>query len=257
MKVKRIYAILISLLFFITVLSCCYFTFNISKLEVSYSINDETDIRDISDKLNEYKGKNLIFFNIDEVSLLLKNYEYFELVSVTKSYPATLKIEIKERREVFALKSKEQVFVVSENGYIFDVYEQEYFEQNNTLKLIELDLVGINVLSEYKGDFIKTDNPIFINSVFEMAKKIELTDCIKSIQAVSEVEKKNVVFKTYTGVEIVVYDSNDEGLRKIANQFIKYESLSDYQKAYGYIYITKLAETGEIRATWSNVNSKE
>lgn len=257
MKVKRIYAILISLLFFITVLSCCYFTFNISKLEVSYSINDETDISDISDKLNEYKGKNLIFFNIDEVSLLLKNYEYFELVSVSKSYPATLKIEIKERREVFALKSKEQVFVVSENGYIFDVYEQEYFEQNNTLKLIELDLVGINVLSEYKGDFIKTDNPIFINSVFEMAKKIELTDCIKSIQAVSEVEKKNVVFKTYTGVEIVVYDSNDEGLRKIANQFIKYESLSDYQKAYGYIYITKLAETGEIRATWSNVNSKE
>ena len=257
MKAKKIYVILIVVLFLIAVLSCCYFTFNISKVEISYSINEEADISEITDDLNEYKGKNLIFFDLEQISSTLKNYEYFELVSVRKSYPATLKIEIKERREVFAIKNDGQVFVVSDNGYIFNVYEKDYFEQNNTLNLIDLDLVGVNVLSETKGDFIETDNPMFINSVFEMAKKIELTDCVKSIEAVSAVEKKNVVFKTYTGVEIVVYDSDDEGLRKIANQFLKYEGLSDYQKAYGYIYITKLDETGEIIATWSEVNSKE
>ena len=134
MKAKKIYVILIVALFLIAVLSCCYFTFNISKVEISYSINEEADISDITADLNEYKGKNLIFFDLDEISSTLKQYEYFELVSVSKSYPSTIKIEIKERREVFAIKNDGQVFVVSENGYIFNVYDKDYFEQNNKLE---------------------------------------------------------------------------------------------------------------------------
>ena len=257
MKEKKIYLILIVVLFFIAVLSCFYFTFNISKVEISFSVNEQAELDEITEELNEIKGKNLICFDEEEIVSKVKEFEYFELISVSKSYPATVRIEIKERREIFAIKDNGQVFVVSENGYIFNVYEQSYFEQNNTLKLIDLELEGITIFSEEKGDYLKTDNPVFMSSVFEMAKKIELTDCVKSIEAVSAVEKKNVVFKTFTGVEIVVYDSDDEGLRKIADQFDKYEGLSDYQKAYGYIYITKLADTGEIRATWSEVNSKE
>lgn len=257
MKGKKVYLILVISLFFIAVLSCMYFTFNVSKVEISFSVSEEADLTNITDQLNEFKGKNLLFFDLEEVEKKVKEFEYFELVSVRKNYPATIKVEVKERREVFAIKNNGQAFVVSENGYIFNVYDEDFYIENNTLQLIDLDLQGVEILSVEKGDYLETDNPVFINSIFEMAKKIELTDCVKSIEAVSAVEKKNVVFKTFTGVEIVVYDSDDEGLRKIADQFLKYEGLTDYQKAYGYIYITKLADTGEIRATWSDINSKE
>lgn len=251
MKAKKVYIFIILALFIVALLSCGYFLFKVSKIDISFAINENTDVSEITDNLDEFKDKNLLFLDLEEVKATVKKYDYFELVSVKKVFPATIKVEIKERRELYNLQTEDSVYILSQNGFVFNVYEKENYTKDDSLNLIDLNLSGINVLSSNAKSFINTDNQDFINLVFKMTESIELSDCIKEVKVVNAVEKQDVIFITKTGVTLVVYEALDDGLRKIEKQFERYEGLSDLEKSYGSIYITKNEETGDIGATWS------
>ncbi len=251
MKAKKVYIFIILALFIVALFSCTYFLFKISKIDISFAINENTDVSEITDNLEDFKDKNLLFFDLEEVEETVKKYDYFELISVKKVFPATIKVEIKERRETYSLQTEDSVYILSQNGYVFNAYDKENYTKDESLNLIELKFSGIFVTSSSAKSFIDTDNQDFITLVFKMTESIELSDCIKEVKVVNAVEKQDVVFITKTGVTLVVFEALDDGLKKIEKQFERYEGLSDLEKSYGSIYITKNEQTGEIGATWS------
>ncbi len=198
-------------------------------------------------------GKNLIFFNTEELAGSLTDFHYAEIISVEKSFPNVVKVEVKERKEVYELVSGENVYVTTENGIVLKSFKLD--EQIASRDRISLNLVDISVTDATLGKLITTDADELLTKSFEMAKSVQLSNCIQSV----ELEKASVfggkvVFKTYTGVNIVIREILDDGVKKIETAFNKYENATDYEKTFKQIEVVKLKETGEITAQWTEEN---
>ena len=245
MQTKRISVILIAIAFMLVVLFSCVGLFSVKKVEVNFAVSEQTDSESIQATLDGFLGDNLLFMKTEEVEKALKGYHYMEVLSVQKQYPNVLTVSLKERREIYYIKYGESYFVTTEDGFVLKSIAAAEFSGNTSRDKILLELVNINVLSATIGSYIKTEKDQIMSTVFEMAKSVNLTDCIKSIT----VEKKydelvgteyvgvyDAVFNTYSGVSMIIETITDKGIEKTENAFYVYDTvLTDYQKAGGTI----------------------
>ena len=78
--------------------------FVIKEVTPSFTVttNCKSQTDEIEEKLISYKGQSLLFLNLEEVKNDLSVNPYLEIVSVEKSYPNSLIVEVEERIAVFA-----------------------------------------------------------------------------------------------------------------------------------------------------------
>jgi hypothetical protein len=175
---------------------------------------------------------------------------------VEKDYPNVLKVTIKERREIYAVESDGEFYVVNEDGFVLSKITKE--KASNDRSLIELKLVGVEFSEVEEGSVIKISgegNEELLPTVFEMAKSARLTDCTKriTIKKLASSEPSDVEFLTYTGVTICVQKAEIDGVEKVEAAFRVYDDkVSDYEKAFDVLYAFRNAETGQIQVTWSD-----
>mgnify|MGYP006932840565 CR=1 FL=1 len=254
MKTKRVSVILIAVAFLAISILSCINMFSLKSIRVNYSVSDNADTNSIQAKLDTFIGRNLLFLDESELLSVLWDEPYMEITSVNKSYPNVLNISIKERREVYYFQLDEKLYVLSEEGYVLNCLEGQVALDalnSNLRDKITLKLDGIEVYGLIIGAKIKTDSDELLKSVFDMTKKVDLTDCIKAITVNKGIEiEGDALFETYTGVKICVEKCYDDGLEKIEKAFIAYDTLiTDYQKTYGVIQVYKM-DDGNIRITY-------
>lgn len=239
MQTKRISVILIAIAFMLVVLFSCVGLFSVKKVEVNFAVSEQTDSESIQATLDGFLGDNLLFMKIEEVEKALKGYHYMEVLSVQKQYPNVLTVSLKERREIYYIKCGESYFVTTEDGFVLKSIAAAEFSGNTSRDKILLELVNINVLSATIGSYIKTENDQIMSTVFEMAKSVNLTDCIKSMSVVkpfNAIEEYDLVFNTYSGTQIEVRNITVDGMKKTEKAFFVYDTiLNDYQKSVGKI----------------------
>ena len=236
MNTKKVVLILIAVAFLLITVFSLIGLFAIKKVEVDFAVSDSRNIEEIQTVLDEYNGSNLLFLNSKEVKESLNGYHYLEVLSVEKKYPNVLKLSIKERREIYSFEFNEKVYLTDENGFVLSDNVSEAVSE----KMIKLTFgQGVEVLDVKCGSYIETDNNALLTAVFNMAKSVNLTDCIECIEIMKPFltdADYDVIFKAYTGVEIHVEGVLDRGEQKVINAFKVYdEKLSDYQKTYGKI----------------------
>ncbi len=254
MKIKKIGVILIAIVFAFMVVFSCVFAFSLKRVHVAFAVSNETDAESIQSALDDYLGDNILFLDLDKVQDTLKNFHYMEVLSVKKDFPNVLRVELKERREIYYIPYNDGYCVTTENGFV--LRKTEILEETARDK-IAIQLDGVSILEANIGSYIKTNNDVVINTVFEMAKSVNLTDCIKSITVKKTFEEMGVgvfdaSFNTYTGVSMSVERLESFGVEKTINAFKVYdEILSDYQKSEGEIQSYYVKTDGRFRVTYN------
>lgn len=250
MKNGKIYAIMIAIAFLVALVFSCVFLFSVSRVRTVYSVYSEKDVSEIQKSLDAFNGKNIFFVSENDIRSAVSDYTRFKVVSVDKSYPNVINVNIEERREVYRFSYEGVVYCMDETGFIIDTATE--FSEDRDIIAIEFD--GIEIISAKLGEVLETSEKGFFLSVLEMAKYANLTDCIKSVTFRDDksVEIKEVVFQTYTGVKIIVDKPDVRGLDKMIKAFDVYDNVTvDYYKTFSQILVIEQA-TGEITATWEN-----
>ena len=254
MKAKKVVVISIAIAFLLIAILSCFALFSVSKVEIAFATGKNTDAHKIQEELDEYKGKNLLFLDVEDVEKTLKQNPYLEVVSVEKDYPNVIKVSIKERREVYYLKHDGMAYILDGEGYVLKSVVPELLEgEREKIELCfetELGYNNVQVQDLTIGRKIKTDNDALLFTAFDMANNVNLTDCIKAITI--DCNLKNVIATTYTGVKVCVTKAEDEGVQKIIEAFEYYDTVvTDYDKAFDTLIVTKNRESGKIELAWS------
>lgn len=251
---KKLYTILIAVAFMITLICSTIGLFSLQKVKVNFAVADNADSYAVQRKLDGLLGDNLLFMDVKEVENLLKDFHYLEILSVQKQYPNVLNISLKERREIYYIPTQidEQTvyLVTNEQGFILD----KVLTKEDSRSMIELQLEGINILSHQKGQYLQTDDDGLLSTVFEMAKSVNLTDCIKSISVVKPiVPGASVLFQTYTGVKVKINKAEELGVEKVVEGFKAYDTVkSDYIRTFDTIDVTYVEVDKEIKVVWTS-----
>ena len=171
-----------------------------------------------------------------------------EVLSVDKQYPNVIKVKIKQRREIYEISYQGKIYVTTAEGFVLRV--EDDLGKNSDHERIRLHLDGIEILDGSLGQIISTTDDDMMKQVFAMADAVWLTDCIESVTVEKSVLIENAVFNTRTGVQIIVPEMLDEGVRKIQTAFEKYDlGASDFEKTFRTMMVIKLT-TGDIEAQW-------
>lgn len=267
MNTKKIATILISIAFLLIVAISGVGFLSVKKISVNYAVADTTEAEQIQSVLDEFLNKNLLFLDAEEVRNALKDYHYFEVLSVEKQFPNVVNVSIKERREVYYVNYQGEYFVTTAEGFVLNSFSAGVAIGDVSVArdkiILDLNgaLGGLQVKSIVPGSFIETEDDFAMRTIFEMAKSVNLTDCIKKI-TVDKIHAGassdylydyNVRFSAYSGVDICIEEVLIKGCEKAEKAFLAYDKiLTDYQKTFGEIQ-SILTYDGEYRVSYEQV----
>lgn len=241
-------AIIIATIFVIAVVVSAAILFSVKKISVEYDVyGDRADTVEISKSMDTFKGKNYLFFNTDKVKEKLKDYPYYEILSVEKQFPNVINVKLKKRIETFSVKFGAATYVLNEDGILLNSDGSTSGEN----KVIDVTTEGIEVKTAVLGAKLETSDDALFLSALSMAKIANLSDFIKSVEIISETEKKDVIFYTFTGVKITIIHADERGAEKIEKTLSAFEEASDYVKSYSEI-IVFVNNQGETVVQWIN-----
>ncbi len=256
---KRVGTILLVALFVVIMMISFVLLTTVRKIEVKFAVLENVNADVVQARLNKYVGDNIILVNDDELKYSLADFSYVDVVSVDKVFPNIISVTIKERREIYSIETEEEVLIVNEEGYLLRTTTKTEHEQ--TRDMIKLNFGKLNVVEKNIGQVVKTDSDELFLSVLDMAKSVNLTNCIKEISIIkydAKNELSDVEFETYTGVKICVQKAEEMGVEKVQRAFEVYdEKVSDYEKASDTLYAFYNLETERIDVTWSDRNVGE
>ena len=251
MRTKKTMVILIATVFAFVLLFSCILLFSIKKVNAEFSVATDIDTQEIEQRLTEYCGENLLFFDTQEIEELIKEYPYFELVKVEKQFPNVINVTLVERLETYYLITEETVYVTDKDGVVLNRFGAENLEQNLSREIITLSFNGVNFTEQTLGAKIVCDSQELFDLTLNMSKSVDLTDCIKSIRVEKAPEKQDVYFTTYTGVSILVTEALNRGEEKTIAGFNAYnDKTNDYLKTYNNIVVV-LKDDGTILPVWT------
>lgn len=250
-NVKKHLIIMVAVAFAIAVVAACVTLFSVKKVSAEFSVYGDSQAEAIQAELDNLKGKNMVFLKKSEVYALCEKYPYYEIISVEKSYPNVLKVSISKRVEAFSVTCDGKTYVLDNEGRVLSDNGQAEFPQN----IVPVSLGELKVSSADLGAKITTTDDNLFYSVLNTCKALSVTDLVKEIDLQLDFDGENyngkLVFHTYTGVEIKIFNIEDDGENKIRDAFIKYETLSDYEKSSYKLIVIKNKTTGKIDAVWS------
>ncbi len=250
MNSKKIPIILIAVAFFISAILACYFLFTVTEVQAEFSVSENIPVDEIKGKLDTLNGKSVLFFDKNEVYEITKEYPLLKVENLRVKTPNVLTLKISERIPFYKIAVNEEVYLLDDEGVALYKGQGDYKDR----ELINLKLDGIGVTSEIViGEKIVTDNDALFYNAFSMAKEVDLTDSIKEITVnyLMAGENRDVVFNTYTGVDITITKADEDGVEKVKKAFDSYDACTvDYIKSFNRILVVK-QDDGEIKVTWT------
>ncbi len=250
MRTKKIMATLIAAAFILSLILSFALLFSVKKVEAEFFVSAGKNVSHVTAELNKFEGANLLFFDVDKINQSLKEHPYYEVLEVEKKYPNVIRVQIRERREVYYVKDNGRIIVLAEDGFVLNTVNQGDFAGNERDKIL-LEISGVQILNANVGSYVKSDDDAFLYSIFDMCKSVHLTDCINFVKVDKAPEKYDAIFQTYTGVKMLIPKANERGVDKITTAFNAYEqNTNDYEKTFNQIIVT-LMDNGEIVADWS------
>ena len=248
MKSKKLPLILICVAFIAFTIFAVIMFFTTKQVKVNFSVSEKiTYTQEVQDKLNRYEGANLLFFDENKIIEEFTDYPYLEITSVKKDFPNVIEVDIKERREVYSFTDGTNFYTADENGIVPSKANEQ--KVGREYLLVEFD--GINITSAEVGKKLVADFNDCVYNAFDIAKSVNLTDCIKSMTVLKNIEQTDVSFLTYSGVKITLRKADKNGVEKAKKAFSVYDSeVKDYVKSFNGIEVIE-KDDGEIICTWT------
>ena len=267
MKHKRLITIFVIVIFALISLFTVFSVYTIDFVNVKFNISDgcknTADI--IDDVLLKWKGKNLLFVDKEDIVDELKDYTYFEVVSVKKDYPNVLNVEISERKERYIIKYDGEYFIVATDGFVLKK------ATTGNSSLIELNVDSVKIGNKFNfnnvtvGKYISSTDDNSIKALFDIMNVEGISDFVTKIDiywtadddpSTTDKNEANQALSIKTSTEVsVLIDKFKEFSIEKANALVKsYENIDDYLKANSFLEVIRSDESGKIEVAWTQKN---
>ncbi len=262
MKNKKLLITLIAVVFAFVVICLSITAFTVKQVKISFIMSTNSfDASAVTKSMQQYNGKNLLFFNVDEIKVELEKNPYINVIRIEKSFPNVIEIDVEERREIYFINYDEKTYVADKDGVV--LAEKNPNKTYNSHEFITLNLLAKNQSEPFTvtdiqlGEQIQTSNNELFYKALSLCEQVHLTDSVKDLTLEKYFggdgrDHIDVKFNTYSNVVINVLKAEENGADKAKAGFEKYDKeYSDYRKSWGYIHTYSLAD-GQITAVWSD-----
>ncbi|MGN0807569.1 MAG: cell division protein FtsQ/DivIB [Candidatus Coproplasma sp.] len=192
--------------------------------------------------LDKLKGSGLLFITTEDVESMVEDPDILAVESVTKVYPCSIDIVIRERAETFALKS--------ENGPSYSVYDECGKLMNANVSSVDGADGCPNVIVSglTASDMCEVAQMCaFFKESFSSFRRI-----VEEVSVVNFLGSKAFEFTLRSGFKIRIYDYKDadNNKQKIEKAFEKYDELTDLQKLSGAIDVISSISGGDPKVVY-------
>ncbi len=219
--------------------------FVIKEVTPSFTVttNCKSQTDEIEEKLNSYKGQSLLFLNLEEVKNDLSVNPYLEIVSVEKSYPNSLIVEVEERIERYVVKYDGASYAIDGNGFV--LAKNDFYTQN--LPLLEVTIGSTPTVSKPLS-IIESERQLFSVALTTVYNP-NYTNNIEKIQVVKGLEVSDIVLSTTTGVTIEIWNAQSKGEEKLTLGFTTYDQLLTDRDKYTHRVCVFEKDDGSLTST--------
>lgn len=267
MKHKRLITIFVIAIFALISIFTVFSVFTIDYVDVKFNISDDgrIDADVIEDKLSKWKGKNLLFISQDKLVDEIKDFTYFEVVSIEKDFPNKLNIEINERKARYVVEFEGENYVVSTDGFVL---EKLTTENSSLIKLnVDSEKVGnrFSFTNVTIGQYIVTSDNGSINALFDIMDVEGLSDFVTEVDVYWTADddtstanrneaNQSLSIKTATEVSVSIDKFKEYSVEKAKALVKSYKNIDDYLKANSYLEVFRSDVNGEIIVDWTEKN---
>ncbi|MBO4572552.1 MAG: hypothetical protein J5762_02120 [Clostridia bacterium] len=210
--------------------------FSVKDVVVHYSVYGER-VTAAEEVLSQFKGKNLLFVDENEVADLISEKLALKVDGVKKVYPAGIEVSVSRCRERYAFYRDGAYYIADEQFAVVDKRDDSSNSGDGLGNIIvETDIneeLSLEVLTRL--DYV---NDPYIRALKQTVEPFsDPRDVISRILIYETAEKGNVriTLSLRTGVEIVVYKAFERTGEKVSAAIEKLSTLSDGDKLVGKI----------------------
>lgn len=235
-------------------LMCTRALCSVADVNVTYSYYNQAQVQKANDLLSRYNGAFLPFVNTQEIVDLINENTGLKVGKITKKYPNVLQVELRERKETFAIKIGDKYFVLDDEYTVIDIRDNcknSVDGLDNIILVFNNDNFDESTLSLRKS--LDVGNAELLQAVIAMIGEFDsVRDVVKEIVVDEKEVGKNfyVSFNMLEGVSIEVRKAMQNSCAKIDLGLQKYLSLNDWEKLDGKVAVYQL-DNGEIVATYT------
>ena len=240
-KLVIVYAVILFLIvFLITFNSVCAITQIDARFDVS-SADAKQKAEKIQDELDGYLRKNFLFFDTDTVKEIFERKEnsHFKVLSVEKSFPNKITVNVREKYECYAFydKTLQKYAVTDASGEVIALKD----DASNNLSGNNVAVSGFTLQNAEAGQtlFVKeSEQKAFAGVKAALAYFEKTFGGVRTniVSVLYQAERDGIsVFSTQEGVEFYFTNIQKFTEEMFAEVFELYSSLSDGEKTYGRI----------------------
>ena len=240
-KLVIVYAVILFLIvFLITFNSVCAITQIDARFDVS-SADAKQKAEKIQDELDGYLRKNFLFFDTDTVKEIFERKEnsHFKVLSVEKSFPNKITVNVREKYECYAFydKTLQKYAVTDASGEVIVLKD----DASNNLSGNNVAVSGFTLQNAEAGQTLsvkESEQKAFAGVKAALAYFEKTFGGVRTniVSVLYQAERDGIsVFSTQEGVEFYFTNIQKFTEEMFAEVFELYSSLSDGEKTYGRI----------------------
>ncbi len=211
---------------------------------LTYSEEGKREAVELREKLDEFIGSSTTFLDLDEVAGVVTQYPCFRVDSIAKSFPATVSLEISERKERFAFRREEGYAILDEEGvYLYEKAENvnRISGENILLENFPIEVGEEGVSGDYFTELLSVMNT-FAGTLREIRSNIL---SVTLVRATTNPRDDFFRIQMREGVVIDLGNPAVKAEEKTEKALQKYLSLGDEERIFGFITAVDSPTTGE------------
>lgn len=225
-KIKKLFMLFIMLLSICVTLCLKLPYFNITNIQVNG--NKNISINDIITLSNIKVGNNIFYVNLKEGENNILSNPYISTVTITRKFPSTLIVSVKEREAVFYNAKDNKYFIIDKAGVVL-----QKRDNIKEMKLIKLD--GIDLSKCEVGKPIQDSDKRKVDAIVNLGDIVSNSKVSQGLTLIDV--SSSIDIKVYYG-DICIKFGNAEDIDKKFNKALNILDRKELKGAKGYIDVS-------------------
>lgn len=251
MKNKKLLISISVLVFAAALILCASALFSLADITlISNGECKNIDEAKISEELDEYLGKSVLFLGKDKIEKNISHkFPYVKVESIIKDFPNRLEVSISERKELFCVKSGDNYYILDDEGYILALKQENVNNIDasvNTIIAAEIDGGAVG-----EKAVLKDCNLDAVLDCANLLKKLTYSNAeIRFLFKEIFFLEGTMRIKTGYGVTFVIDDYTEQTIQKFNVLLAAFNASADERKIAGEL-IVYINSSGQIEAAHS------
>lgn len=231
--------------------------FTVTYIDASFStisVQGEEEAKELKKELDEFVGDSMTFLDLSEIEETVEKYPCFRLESVKKKFPKTVEIVVKERKELFAYKTKEGNYaMIDSEGNCIRVSDENVSRTGGENIILNNFSLNVEVGARAEGDYFDALLKTFDGFATYMA---DARANVREVTLLGSGDEENPLTNHFDiemqeGVYVELYDPLSYAEEKAKRAIEEYDKLGDITRMYGCITVAEvMGSPGTINAAY-------